>query len=332
MFQVRVLAGLPLASRNHDEQPAGRNRIRGAGAARGALPRARAAGGLRLVRTHPAAHPPAGGRVDLVDGDRAGARRRHRSLPLELAEDEAGLAGDRRGAAQGELAGLGGNPGRHRGRDRRLADLRRAPGDVRRALAVPHRQDPEPHPVRTAMAEPKKIDKKWYVVHTYSGFENKAKKSLEEKIKQNELEEFFGDILIPMENVVEMVKGEKRSSKRKFFPGYILVQMELNDRTWHLVKNTPKITGFVGNATKPPAVSEHEIARLTTQLSEGALKPKPKVEFEEGDNVRVVDGPFSNFNGTVEEVNPDKGRVRVLVSIFGRATPVELDFMQVEKT
>lgn len=169
-------------------------------------------------------------------------------------------------------------------------------------------------------AETKKIDKKWYVVHTYSGFENKAKKSLEEKIKQAALEEFFGDILIPMENVVEMVKGEKRASKRKFFPGYILVQMELNDRTWHLVKNTPKITGFVGNATKPPAVSEHEIARLTTQLSEGALKPKPKVEFEEGDNVRVVDGPFSNFNGTVEEVNPDKGRVRVL------------DFMQVEKT
>src|SRR6266851_2075961 len=156
--------------------------------------------------------------------------------------------------------------------------------------------------------------------------------SLEEKIRQEKLGDFFGDILIPMENVVEMVKGEKRASKRKFFPGYILVQMELNDRTWHLVKNTPKITGFVGNATKPPAVSEHEIARLTTQLSEGALKPKPKVEFEEGDNVRVVDGPFSNFNGTVEEVNPDKGRVRVLVSIFGRATPVELDFMQVEKT
>lgn len=176
------------------------------------------------------------------------------------------------------------------------------------------------------------IVKKWYVVHTYSGFENKAKKSLEEKIKQYELGDFFGDILIPMENVVEMVKGEKRASKRKFFPGYILVQMELNDRTWHLVKNTPKITGFVGDAHNPPAVSEREIARLTTQLSEGALKPKPKVEFEEGDNVRVVDGPFSNFNGTVEEVNPDKGRVRVLVSIFGRATPVELDFMQVEKT
>ncbi|HWE25857.1 MAG TPA: transcription termination/antitermination protein NusG, partial [Myxococcales bacterium] len=137
-----------------------------------------------------------------------------------------------------------------------------------------------------AASKESKVDKKWYVVHTYSGFENKAKKSLEEKIKQNALEEYFGDILIPMENVVEMVKGEKRASKRKFFPGYILVQMELNDRTWHLVKNTPKITGFVGNATKPPAVSEHEIARLTTQLSEGALKPKPKVEFEEGDNVR----------------------------------------------
>ena len=185
----------------------------------------------------------------------------------------------------------------------------------------------------------KSVTKKWYVIHTYSGFENKAKKSLEERIKQHHLEHLFGDILIPMENVVEMVKGEKRSSKRKFFPGYILchmVQADPNDlqsqQAMHLVKNTPKITGFVCDAQKPPAVSEAEIARLTTQLSEGALKPKPKVEFEEGDNVRVVDGPFSNFNGTVEEVNPDKGRVRVLVSIFGRATPVELDFMQVEKT
>jgi transcription termination/antitermination protein NusG len=181
--------------------------------------------------------------------------------------------------------------------------------------------------------------KKWYVVHTYSGFENKAKKSLEERIKQHSLEDLFGDILIPMENVVEMVKGEKRASKRKFFPGYILVQIQelkkdeaFSMRAMHLVKNTPKVTGFVGDAQQPPAVSEAEIARLTTQLSEGALKPKPKVEFETGDNVRVVDGPFSNFNGTVEEVNPDKGRVRVLVSIFGRATPVELDFMQVEKT
>src|SRR5947207_8043336 len=143
-----------------------------------------------------------------------------------------------------------------------------------------------------------KVDKKWYVVHTYSGFENKAKKSLEEKIKQNSLEEYFGDILIPMENVVEMVKGEKRASKRKFFPGYILVQMEMNDRTWHLVKNTPKVTGFVGAAQnqQPPPISDAEVQRLTTQLSEGTLMPEPKVQFEDGHTVRVIDEPFSNFN------------------------------------
>jgi transcription termination/antitermination protein NusG len=179
--------------------------------------------------------------------------------------------------------------------------------------------------------------KKWYVVHTYSGFENKARKSLEDKVKLEGLSDFFGEILIPMEQVVEMVKGERRTSKRKFFPGYIMVQMEMNDRTWHLVKNTPKITGFVGGqqfarSDEIPSVSDAEVMRLTSQISEGTLKPKPKVLFEQGDQVRVTDGPFSNFNGTVEEVNPDKGRLRVLVSIFGRATPVELDFMQVEKT
>lgn len=140
--------------------------------------------------------------------------------------------------------------------------------------------------------------------------------------------------MIPMEQVVEMVKGEKKTSKRKFFPGYILVQMEMNDRTWHLVKNTPKVTGFVGAAAnqQPPPITDKEVERLTVQISEGTLKPKPKVHFDDGDNVRVIDGPFSNFNGTVEEVNADKGRLKVLVSIFGRATPVELDFMQVEKT
>jgi len=179
--------------------------------------------------------------------------------------------------------------------------------------------------------------KKWYVVHTYSGFENKARKSLEDKVKLEGLSDFFGEILIPMEQVVEMVKGERRTSKRKFFPGYIMVQMEMNDRTWHLVKNTPKITGFVGGqqfarADEIPSVSDAEVMRLTSQISEGTLKPKPKVLFEQGDQVRVTDRPFSNFNGTVEEVNPYKGRLRVLVSIFGRATPVELDFMQVEKT
>jgi transcription termination/antitermination protein NusG len=175
---------------------------------------------------------------------------------------------------------------------------------------------------------------RWYVVHTYSGFENKAKKSLEDKIRLESLSDQFGEILIPMEQVVEMVKGEKKTSKRKFFPGYILVQMLMNDRTWHLVKNTPKVTGFVGAAAneQPPPISDAEVTRLTTQISEGTLKPKPRVQFSDGDTVRVIDGPFANFNGTVEEVNPEKGRVKVLVSIFGRATPVELDFMQVEKT
>ena len=172
-------------------------------------------------------------------------------------------------------------------------------------------------------------------VHTYSGFENKAKKSLEEKIRLEGLQDQFGEILIPMEQVVEMVKGEKKTSKRKFFPGYILVQMEMNDRTWHLVKNTPKVTGFVGRRRRTSSRRRSrtpEVQRLTAQISEGTLKPKPKVQFEDGDTVRVIDGPFANFNGTVEEVNPEKGRVKVLVSIFGRATPVELDFMQVEKT
>ncbi len=175
---------------------------------------------------------------------------------------------------------------------------------------------------------------RWYVVHTYSGYENKAKQSLEERVRLEGLQEQFGEILIPMEQVVEMVKGEKKTSRRKFFPGYIFVQMEMNDRTFHLVKNTPKVTGFPGAAQnqQPMPISNKEVERLTTQISEGAEKPKPKVHFEEGDTVRVIDGPFANFNGTVEEVNGDKGRVKVLVSIFGRATPVDLDFMQVEKT
>jgi len=175
---------------------------------------------------------------------------------------------------------------------------------------------------------------KWYVVHTYSNFENQAKKSLEEQIRLKGLQDHFGEILIPMEQVVEMVKGEKKSSRRKFFPGYIFVQMEMDDRSLHLVKNTPKITGFpgAGQNEQPIPMSEKEVARITSQISEGTLKPKPKVQFSDGDTVRVIDGPFANFNGTVEEVNAEKGRVKVLVSIFGRATPVELDFMQVEKT
>ena len=171
----------------------------------------------------------------------------------------------------------------------------------------------------------------WYVVHTYSGFEQKAKLALQERIRQHKMEDSFSDILIPSENVIELVRGEKKTTSRKFFPGYMLVKMKLNDNTWHLVKNTSKITGFVGNATKPPAVPEEEVLRITNQMEQGTLKPRPKVEFEEGESVRVIDGPFVNFNGVVEEVKPDKGKLRVLVSIFGRSTPVELDFVQVEK-
>jgi transcriptional antiterminator NusG len=173
---------------------------------------------------------------------------------------------------------------------------------------------------------------RWYVVHTYSGYENRAKASLEERIKQQSLEAEFGEVLVPTENVVELGKGgAKRTSKRKFFPGYMLVQMELTDASWHLINDTPKITGFVGNATKPPPVPEEQVKRLTKQIDEGTLKAKPRVKFEEGEDVRVVDGPFANFNGIVETVNEDKGKVRVMVSIFGRSTPVELEFVQVEK-
>jgi transcriptional antiterminator NusG len=175
------------------------------------------------------------------------------------------------------------------------------------------------------------LEKQWYVVHTYSGFENKAKQALEERIKSLKREADFGEILVPAENVVELVKGQKRTTSRKFFPGYILVKMILNEETWHIVKDTPKITGFVGGTINPTPVTEAEVLVITNQMSSGAAKPKPKVNFKEGESIRVIDGPFSNFNGIVEEVKPEKGKVKVLVSIFGRATPVELDFVQVEK-
>ncbi|RJO67543.1 MAG: transcription termination/antitermination protein NusG [Myxococcales bacterium] len=172
---------------------------------------------------------------------------------------------------------------------------------------------------------------KWYFVHTYSGYEQKAKLSLEETIRNRGLQQYFGEILIPTESVVETVKNQKRTSARKFFPSYMLVEMQLTEETWHCIKDTPKITGFVGNSTNPPPVPEHEISRLKRQIEDGVAKPKPKVSFEEGETVRVMNGPFSNFTGTVEEVKADKGRVVVSVSIFGRSTPIELDFSQVEK-
>jgi transcriptional antiterminator NusG len=175
-------------------------------------------------------------------------------------------------------------------------------------------------------------DMKWYILHVHSGFEAKAKASLFERATRLGKKEFIGDVLIPVESVVELVKGQKKSTERKFFPGYILVQMILNEETWHVVKGTPRITGFVGNARTPPTVPEEEVMRISNQMVEGAQKAKPKFTFKDGDTVRVIDGPFANFNGTVEEVRPEKNKLRVLVSIFGRATAVELDFIQVEKS
>jgi transcription termination/antitermination protein NusG len=173
--------------------------------------------------------------------------------------------------------------------------------------------------------------KQWYIVHTFSGFEQKTKAALEERVKQLGKQELFGEVLVPMEKVVELVKGKKKTSSRKFFPGYILVQMELNDETWHVVKETPKVTGFVGGSTNPPSVSDEEVRAITLQMEEGAIKPKPRASFSVGENVKVVDGPFADFNGVVEDVKPEKGKLRVLISIFGRATPVELEFVQVER-
>jgi len=172
----------------------------------------------------------------------------------------------------------------------------------------------------------------WYVVHAYSGFEKSVQRALNERIDRAGMREQFGEILVPVEEVVEMKGGQKHTSERKFFPGYVLVQMEMNDATWHLVKSTPKVTGFVGGTpNKPAPISEREVQGILQQMQEGVEKPKPKVTFEVGELVRVIDGPFTDFNGSVEEVNYEKSKIRVSVTIFGRATPVELEFSQVEK-
>jgi len=174
-------------------------------------------------------------------------------------------------------------------------------------------------------------EKKWYIVHTYSGQEQRAKQGLLERARSFDREEYFDEILIPEEQVVEMVKGQKRTSKRKFFPGYILVRMDLNEETWHIVKGTPKITGFVGGGQSPPPISDEEVARMTQRIKEGAVKPKPKIDFEDGESIRVTTGPFANFSGYVEEVMPEKEKLKVMVQVFGRATPVVLDYAAVEK-
>jgi transcription termination/antitermination protein NusG len=181
------------------------------------------------------------------------------------------------------------------------------------------------------MEEGNNKELKWYVVHTYSGFEHKVKSNLEERVRALNQEEFFGKILVPTEQVVELKKGRKRTSSRKFYPGYIMVQMVLNKDTWHTVRNTAKVTGFLGGGTNPSPVPDEEAVRIIQQMQDGISKPKPRYTFEEGDEIRVIDGPFSNFQGTVEEVKQDKEKLKVLISIFGRATPVELDFIQVSK-
>jgi len=175
------------------------------------------------------------------------------------------------------------------------------------------------------------VELKWYIVHTYSGFENRVKLNLQEKIKSLGKEEFFGEIIVPTEQVVELVKGKKKTSSRKFYPGYIMVQMAMTDETWHVVQDTDKVTGFLGGKTRPVPISDEEAQRVLTRMEDGKEKPRPKFLFEEGDEVRVIDGPFTSFNGVVEEVKPDKAKLKVLISIFGRSTPVELDFVQVTK-
>jgi transcription termination/antitermination protein NusG len=172
---------------------------------------------------------------------------------------------------------------------------------------------------------------KWYIVHVYSGYEGKVKASLEERIAGAPHPEKFGEVLVPTEEVVELVKGKRRTSSRKFYPGYLLVRMELDDETWHIVNDTAKVTGFLGGRDKPTPMTDEEAERIINRMEAGKNKPQPKYYFDEGDEVRVIDGPFNNFNGTVEEVNHEKGKIKVLVSIFGRSTPVELDFVQVSK-
>ncbi len=177
------------------------------------------------------------------------------------------------------------------------------------------------------------MSKRWYVVHAYSGFEKSVMRAIQERITRLGMQDKFGQVLVPVEEVVEMKGGHKAISERKFFPGYVLVEMEMDDDSWHLVKNTPKVTGFVGGtATRPTPISQKEVDKIMQQMQEGVEKPRPKVLFEVGEVVRVKEGPFTDFHGSVEDVNYEKNRLRVSVTIFGRATPVELEFGQVEKS
>ena len=183
----------------------------------------------------------------------------------------------------------------------------------------------------TAAATTSTRPKRWYIVHAYSNFEKKVAESIREQAKQRNLEDHFDQVLVPTETVVEVRRGRKVNAERKFFPGYVLVKMDLTDEVYHLIKNTPKVTGFLGTDNKPMPISEAEAGRILQQVQEGVERPKPSISFEIGENVRVSDGPFASFNGVVEEVDEGRSRVKVAVSIFGRATPVDLEFGQVEK-
>ena len=177
------------------------------------------------------------------------------------------------------------------------------------------------------------MSKRWYVVHAYSGFEKSVQRALIDRVNRSGMQDSFGQILVPVEEVIELRNGQKTVTERKFFPGYVLVEMEMNDESWHLVKSTPKVTGFVGGtANKPAPISEKEVEKIMQQMQEGVDKPRPKVLWEIGEVVRVKEGPFTDFHGSVEDANYEKNKLRVSVTIFGRATPVELDFAQVEKT
>jgi transcriptional antiterminator NusG len=175
------------------------------------------------------------------------------------------------------------------------------------------------------------VTPKWYIIHTYSGFEQKVKSAIVDRAKAKGLEHLIAEVLVPTETVEEMVKGERKLSHRKFYPGYVLVKMELTDESWHLVKDTPKVSGFIGSKDEPVAIPDVDAEKIIAQMQEGVLRPKPKIKFETGDKVQVTDGPFANFAGVVDEVKPERGRVRVMISVFGRPTPVELEFTQLEK-
>jgi transcriptional antiterminator NusG len=180
------------------------------------------------------------------------------------------------------------------------------------------------------------MSKKWYVVHTYSGYENKVKEMLDERIKAYKMEDYFGEVLIPTEDVEEIVRGKKgdkqvKKTSRKFFPGYVLVQVDMNNETWHLVRNTPRVTGFIGGKIRPIPIPDDSVDDMIGKIREGKLRPKVMMNFEKGDEVAIIEGPFASFNGVVEDVKPEKARLKVLISIFGRQTPIELEYSQVKK-